>query len=99
MVSTKRRRAGFGLFEFLVLGLATAVVIGLVIGLATRTGQAGREADCVSLLGGTDLPIAPSEVASGPLPDAYDDVTDLGKGPDPHSVRGSTCCSGSEDAA
>jgi len=99
MVSTKRRRAGFGLFEFLVLGLATAVVIGLVIGLATRAGQASREADCVSLLGGIGLPVAPSEVASGPLPAGRHGATNAGSGPHPHSVRGSTCCSGSEDAA
>ena len=52
-MSPNHYRSGFGLFEFLVLSLAAAVVVGLVIGIACRGGHEVREPDRVSTLSQT----------------------------------------------
>jgi hypothetical protein len=64
-VSAKRRCGGFGLFEFLVLSLATAVVVGIVIGLVARSDQPARDADRVSAVRQGQPPTVLGPVASG----------------------------------
>lgn len=90
---------GFGLFEFLVLSLATAVVIGVVIGLATRRGPDARNGDQVrlNLPTGSGAPSAATVDLSRSL-GAADCPSIAGNAEvSPHTVGGSLCLPAAAD--
>lgn len=100
-MSARRRCGGFGLFEFLVVSLATAVIVGVIIGLITRADQGGQHGDRVSL-GQPNGSEASSSAAGDPgqpsgTADRRPTVGNLELSP--QSVGGLLCLPGTEDVA